>query len=99
MKEKRINRIIKSINNYSDDVNNVRTMKVAIDIKNMSQEMKEKLDILLDDADNKRREVLTSLMNIFYENPIDLIESAGKTINITKNNINVEKIEKFKKSC
>ena len=93
MKEKRINRIIKSINNYSDDVNNVRTMKVAIDIKNMSQEMKEKLDILLDDADNKRREVLTSLMNIFYENPIDLIESAGKTINITKNNINVEKIE------
>lgn len=93
MKEKRINRIIKSINNYSDDVNNVRTMKVAIDIKNMSQEMKEKLDILLDDADNKRREVLTSLMNIFYENPIDLIESAGKTINITKNNINVEKVE------
>ena len=49
MKEKRINRIIKSINNYSDDVNNVRTMKVAIDIKNMSQEMKEKLDILLED--------------------------------------------------
>lgn len=93
MKEKRINRIIKSINNYSDDVNNVRTMKVAIDIKNMSQEMKEKLDILLDDADNKRREVLTSLMNIFYENPIDLIEPAGKTINITKNNINVEKVE------
>ena len=92
-KEKRINRIIKNNNDYSDDVNNIRTMKVAIDIKNMPTEMKEKLDTLLDDADNKRREVLTSLMNIFYENPIDLIESAGKTINITKNNINVEKVE------
>ena len=39
-KEKRINRIIKSINNYSDDVNNVRTMKVGIDIKKMLPEMR-----------------------------------------------------------
>lgn len=89
-KEKRINRIIKKINNYQDDVKNIRTMKVGIDL---NDELRKKLDILLDDADEKRQKVLASLMNMFYNNPIDLIEVAGKTINITKNNINVEKVE------
>lgn len=89
-KEKRINRIIKKINNYQDDVKNIRTMKVGIDL---NDKLRKKLDILLDDADEKRQEVLASLMNMFYNNPIDLIEVAGKTINITKNNINVEKVE------
>ena len=73
-KEKRINRIIKNINDYSDDVNNTRTMKVGIDIDKMSAEMKEKLDILLDDADNKRQEVLKSLMDMFYANPTEFIK-------------------------
>ena len=89
-KNKRINRTIKSINDYSDDVNNKRTMKASI---SLTKELKEKLDILLEDADEKRIEILKNLMNIFYNNPIDLIESAGETINITKNNKNIEKIE------
>ena len=89
-KEKRINRIIKSINNYTDDVKNTRTMKVQIEL---NDKLQNKLDILLDDADEKRKEILEELKKIFYDNPIDLIESAGKTINITKNNIKVDKIE------
>ena len=76
-KEKRINRIIKKINNYQEEVKNTKTMKVSIDL---NDELRKKLDILLDDADEKRQEVLKSLMNIFYNNPIDLIEVAGKTI-------------------
>ena len=89
-KEKRINRIIKSINNYNEAVKNTRTMKVGVELNGNLQN---KLDTLLDDANEKRKEILEELKKIFYNNPIDLIESAGQTINITKNDIKVDKIE------
>ncbi|HSQ97482.1 MAG TPA: hypothetical protein VLL98_02065 [Rickettsiales bacterium] len=83
-KEERINRIIKNIPNQffdgkrKDDVSNTRTMKVGVEL---NDELKQKLDVLMNDTDLKRREILKNLMEIFYNNPQELIEKAGKITN------------------
>ena len=50
-KEKRINRIIKKIRKYGGKVKSIKTMKVSVEL---TDDLRKKLDILLEDADNKQ---------------------------------------------
>ncbi|MDR2527249.1 MAG: hypothetical protein LBC92_05250, partial [Rickettsiales bacterium] len=99
MKEKRVNRIIKNIPTYffngkrEDKISIVKTMKVGIEFNENDKKLREKLDILMEDADLKRREVLKDLMNEFYKNPNQFIEKAGK---IKKSKKTEEELKEYK---
>ncbi|MDR1926629.1 MAG: hypothetical protein LBQ13_02980 [Endomicrobium sp.] len=106
-KDKRINRVKKSIKTtFFDgkddiDVKNMRTILVKIQTNGkyggVNENTLKRLDILMEDADNKRREVLKELYELFKKDPLELIELGANVVNIEegvkKGRIELEKVD------